>query len=207
MKYLKTLALASVAAGALIAFVGDGTASATVLCSTTVSECPAAQRVSGTLHLSLSKETSALLVNTKGEALDTCSGAEVQGNIEKVGGATETPSGPVTSLTWTSCSFPTSTVTKGELEIHQIAGTSNGTLTAKSAFDVTINTVLFGSCIYGVTKGTSIGDLTEGNPAVFHANAVAERFSGSAFACPETSKWTATYTVTKPATTISVSAK
>jgi hypothetical protein len=204
MKYAKMLALAAVAAGALMAFIGAGTASATVLCSTTVEPCPAGQKVTGTLDFSIPTGQSASLVNTAGESLDKCSTSTVKGKISNAGSATETVTGSVEELTWGSCTFPTNTLTKGKLEVHKIAGTSNGTVTADGTFEVTINTVFFGSCIYGVTSGVDLGEITEGNPAVFHANAVAEKFSGSNIACPETSKWTATYNLTTPATTVSV---
>lgn len=207
MKYVKKLALAAVAAGALMAFVGAGTASATTLCSTTVSACPEAQRVTGSLVFSLSSGTSALLKETgeEGSTLDTCKSSNVKGNITSAGSSTTTTTGELTELSWGSCTFPTSTTLLGKLEIHKIAGTSNGTLTSDSETRVTINTVLFGSCVYTVPPEKSIGDLTEGNPAVFHANAVAKKTTGAAGVCPETSVWTATYTLTTPATTVSVS--
>src|SRR5215475_12708641 len=120
MKYAKMLALAAVAASALMAFIGAGTASATTLCSTTVEKCPEAQKVTGVLDFSLTKETSANLVETGAEpkTLDTCKASTVKGTITNSGGATSTPSGPVEELTWSSCTFPTKTITKGGLEVH-----------------------------------------------------------------------------------------
>jgi len=208
MKYAKMLALAAVAAGALMAFVGAGTASATVLCSTTADPCPAGQSWPATtpLDFSIPSGSSANLVDTEGEPLDTCSTSTVKGSISSAGSSTTTTTGAVSELTWGSCTFPTNTILKGKLEVHKIAGTSNGTVTADGTFEVTINTIFFGSCIYGVTSGVDLGEITEGKPAIFHANAVAEKFSGSALACPATSRWTATYTVTAPSeTTLSVS--
>jgi hypothetical protein len=214
MKYVKMLALAAVAAGALMAFIGAGTASATVLCSTTVEPCPSNQKV-GEIELDFSVPSggSLLLVDTSGNTLDTCKEGTVEGKITTPGDATDTTTGELTpkegtlnktGLTWGGCSFPTKTLSaSGKLEIHKIAGTSNGTVTSDSEFQVTINTVLFGSCVYGVHAEESLGDLTEGNPAIFHANATALRLSGPEV-CPPTSKWTGTYTLTTPATTISV---
>jgi hypothetical protein len=211
MRYVKMLALAAVAVGALMAFVGAGTASATKLCSTTVDPCPAGQHwPSGTeIDFSLVPGGSALLVDTAGNKLDTCTISTVKGKTTTTGSATETVKGNITALPWEGCDFPTTTNKLGTLEIHKIAGTSNGTLTAGTITEVTINTVFFGSCVYGITAGTSIGDLTEGKgaTAIFHANAVAHKLSGSNFACPETSKWTATYQLTSPSnTTLSVTA-
>jgi hypothetical protein len=204
MKHMKMLALAAVAAGALMAFIGAGSASATVLCSTTVEPCPAGQKVTGVLNFSVASGGHLVALNTAGETFDSCTSATMKGSITNSGSSTATVTGPVEETTWGGSSFPTNTITKGKLEVHKIAGTSNGTVTADGTFEVTINTVFFGSCIYGFTSGVDIGELTEGNPAVLHVNAVDEKFSGSNFACPETTKWTGTYNLTTPATTVSV---
>jgi len=207
MKYVKMLVLAAVAASALMAFIGAGSASATELCSTTLSPgaCPTAQKVTGPLTFTLTAGTSALLKETgaSGGTLDTCESSEVGGEITNSGSSTTTVTGSISKLTWGSCSFPTTTTLKGGLECHKITGTSNCTLTADGVSKVTINTIFFGTCVYTVTSGASIGDLTEGNPAVFHANAIAHKQEGSNFACPETSVWSATYTLTSPSTTVS----
>jgi hypothetical protein len=203
MKYLKMLGLALIAAAALTSFIGASTASATVLYKTT----PSLQTLGvGTiLDFSLQSGTSASLVTTAGESLDTCTSSTVKGKITNEGSATTTTTGEITELTWGGCTFPTVTLVKGKLEVHHIAGTTNGLLTADGETTVTINTVFFGSCIYGVTAGTTLGELTGGDPAIFHANAVAKKISGSGFTCPETSKWTATYVSTEP-TSIDVEA-
>ena len=211
MKYLRMFGLAAVLAATLAVIAGAGSASATVLCSTTADPCPAGQSwpVNTVLDFSIRSGGTQewyILTDTTGEELDTCSSSTVKGRITNAGSSTATVAGSVEELTWTSCTFPTKTVTKAGLEIHKIAGTSNGTVTSSGTFEVTINTIFFGSCIYGVTSGVDLGELTEGNPAIFHINAVAEKFSGSNLACPSTSKWTATYTLTSPSgTTLSVS--
>jgi hypothetical protein len=227
MKYVKMLALAAVATGAMMAFIGAGSASASVICSTTKDPCPKTQDwpANTVLDFSLKSGTSAKLVNTAGETLDNCTSSTVKGKITTTGGgtgATETVTGSISELTWGGCTFTTTTITKACLEVHQIAGTSNGTVTAdecnathgsEPSTNVTINTVLFGSCIYTVTAGKSIGDISEGKDqasgapvSTFTANAVATKVTGSNFACPETSKWTATYVLTEPkGTTLSVS--
>jgi len=210
MKYLKMLALAAVAAGALMAFIGAGSASASVVCSTSVDPCPTGQKwTAGTaLEFSIPAGQSANLVETNnppaenGESINTCKESTVGGKITKVGSSTETVTGEITALTWKGCTFPTTTTVLGKLEIHKIVGGGgNGTLTADGETRVTINTVFFGSCVYTVESGKSIGDVTEGNPSVFHANAVAHKREGSNFACPTTAVWTATYEQTVPAGT------
>jgi len=208
MRYLKMFGLAAIAVGALMAFIGAGSASATVLCSTTVDPCPVGQKwpANTTLDWSIPSGSSAQQVATEGEVIDTCTGSTIKWIITNPGSATETVTGTDEETTFSGCSFTTTTNKLGKFEIHKIAGTSNGTVTVDEITETTINTIFFGSCVYGATKGISIGDITEGKPPVLHINAVTHRLSGSNFACPETDKWTATYTLTSQVgTTLSVS--
>ena len=199
MKYIKMLGLAAVAASALMAFIGAGAASATVLCSATENNCAAGNKwpLGATLSFSLKKGSSAKLVDTEGTTLDTCTGSTVGGEVTNAGNAVETVTGEVKTLDWSGCTFTTDTIQLSKLEGHYVEK-DTGTLTADGEFKVTINTVLFGSCVYGVTAGTSLGNLTGGGKesATFVANAVAKRLSGSSLACTETSKWTAEYVST-----------
>jgi hypothetical protein len=207
MKHLRTLVFAVVATGALLAFVGASSASATVLCSTTVESCPAGQKwPAGTiLDFSLATGTSANLQETGGETLDTCKSSTVKGELTNAGSATANATGKITELTWGTCSFPTVTTLKGKLEIQRIVGTSNGTLIADEQTRVTSNTIFFGSCNYAFESGKSIGDITEGKPAVLHVNAVMHTTSGSELVCQTTAVMSATYTMTEPAnTTVSI---
>jgi hypothetical protein len=192
MKYIKMLGLAAVAAMGLMAFAGSASATELYNGATTL-------KAGTVLDFSLKSGSSALLTETGGGTLDTCTGGTVKGKITNAGSSTTTVTGENTSITWSGCTFPTTTVTLGKLEAHQVAATTNATLTADAEIGVTINTVFFGSCVYGVKAGTDLGLVTAGNPATFTANAVAIKLSGSAFACPETSKWQASYTSTEPA--------
>ena len=185
MKYVKILSLAAVAAMALMAFAASS-ASATTL----IGGSPEETLGKGAI-IDFSATKNAVLVDTAGEELDKCASSTVKGELET--GTT----GKITELTWGSCTFPTKTLTLGKLEVVSTGGT-NGEVKADAPIEVTINTVFFGSCIYGVTGGTKVGTVA-GTPATFTANAVAEKFSGSNFACPETSKWTGAYAATSPA--------
>jgi hypothetical protein len=193
MKYLKILGLAAVAAMALMAFAGS--ASATKLYS------GASPLGAGTeIKSSLASGTSATLTDTEGHTLDTCTGSTVVGKTSNAGSSTETVKGTIatTGLTWSGCTVATSTTEGGELEIHHIAGTTNGTVTAKG-FKVSINTVLFGNCVY--TAGTTpihLGTLTGVTSlnATLHINAIVNKSSGI---CNSTAKWVGTYSVTSPA--------
>ena len=208
MRYLKIFGLAAIVATVLAAFTGAGSASASVFCSTTADPCPAAQKwPAGTgLDWTIPSGKSVQLVTTTGEELDTCSTQTKKWKITNAGSTTETVTGEEEETTWGSCTFPTKILTLPKWEVHKIAATSNGTVTAEGTTEITINTIFFGSCIYGATSGTSVGDITEGKPAVLHTSAVSEKFSGSNLACPSTAKLTATLTLTEPAsTTLSVS--
>jgi len=195
MQFVKVIGLAAVAAAALMAFAGAGTASATVVCSTNTNPCTSKWPVGTKLSFSL-KESSAKLVTTDEKTtLDTCTASTAEGEVSNAGSSTTTVTGPVTSVTAGGCTFPTSSTQLSKLEAH-VGTAPNGTLTADGEFRVTFNSVLFGSCVYGVSAGASLGTVTGGAAATFTANAVAKKSTGSEAACPETSKWTAKYTST-----------
>lgn len=193
MKQMKQLGLALLAATALMAVAGAGTASATAVYSGATK-----LGVGSVVDFSMKPGTSGLFSSTEGESLDTCQTTTIKMKVTQEGSSTSTTTGNVEELVQSSCTFPTTTVVKGKGEIHHIAGTTNATVTADASIAVTISTIFFGSCIYGVTSGTQIGTLTGGNPATFDANSVMEKMSGSNLACPATGKWTATYVNTEP---------
>lgn len=204
MKLVKMLALTVVAAGALIASIGASTASATVFCATTVETCPQAQRwaAGNVLDFALPAGTSASLVETgalEGEGVwNTCKESTVKYEIFSEGSSIATTEGWVTGLTWGKCSLSVETKLKGRFEVHRIAGTSNGTVTSSEPTRVAIDTVFFGDCVYTIAKGQSIGDITEGNPALLHLNSVMKIAEGNELVCPLSLVWTATYTLKSP---------
>src|ERR1700746_2336683 len=109
MKYVKMLGLAAVAAAALMAFVGAGTASATgVLCSTTTGNnaCPAAQRWAVGTVLHMTSEETVQLKTTGGVVASTCSTATVQGTITVNPGGATTTTGTNDSITWGTVATP-----------------------------------------------------------------------------------------------------
>jgi hypothetical protein len=208
MKYLKTLGLAIIAAAALTAFAGAGTASATVLCSTTTSPCPEAQKypVGTRIGFSLAAGTSLAWVNG-GTTLETCKEAVLKSDITNAGSATSTVTSKNNTLSFSQCTFNNSFTVLGGLEIHNISGTSNGTVTASGEVGWTFVNPLFGSCIYGWTNGGGVGTLTEGKPATLDFNLGITRLPGSSIACPENGQLTANLTQTEPtSTTLSVGA-
>lgn len=214
MKYMKILGLAAVAAAALMAFVGASTASAAVLCSTTTTPCNSVVPNHTKIGFRLNEGAAAVLTNTAGEELDTCKKSTVTGELTNPGGESSSPTGPISTLDWEECTFTTTTVSgfSGKLEITgPVTGNSNGTIVSDAEIKVTITIPLFGSCVYGVKAGVSLGSLTEGNPPTFDPSAVAERLSGSSIPCPLTAFWRGEnggYQMFEPApTTIAVEPK
>jgi len=200
MKHLKSLGPIMMAIAVAAAFGAAG-ASATELYN------GATTMGSGkTLDFSLKSGTKSVMTETGGSTVSECSGSTLQTKLTNAGSSTTTATSETTAATWSGCTFPTTTVTKGKLEFHQIAGTTNARVTIDAEYGATITTVFFGSCVFGAIAGTDIGILTNGTPATIDANAVTVKLSGSAFACPETYKWTATYQVTEPATNLRVEA-
>ena len=184
MKYLKMLGLAAVAAMALMAFVGASAASATVLYS-------GATKLGSGTTISAKSIGTATLATTEGTVLDECTGSTLHGSTSTAGSSTTTVKGPISSLNWGTCTKPTTTIKNGELEIHHIAGTHNGTLTVKGT-QVTISTI-FGSCVY---TASDIGTLVGGNPAKI--SIVKQNVSLVSGFCPSHAVWTAEFEVTAP---------
>ncbi|MDQ3724769.1 MAG: hypothetical protein M3335_02580 [Actinomycetota bacterium] len=205
MKYVKTLGLAAVAAMALMAFFGASSASATVLCKTTITEgC-----VSSGQHYPAGTQIVATSTNTKltaGSATVSCAHSEVKGKTSNTGSASETVFGPISTLTFTTCSSTVHVLNPGSLEVHHLNKTAEkprqmGSLTSKNAA-VTVN--IFGvSCVYGTSAaGTNLGVITDNagsNPSTTTVDiaTTVERKEGG-FLCPSTGVWEGTYTITSP---------
>jgi len=204
-KYVKLLGLAVVAAAALMAFAGAGTASATVLCKTNVIPCGESGWTYGIgteIHATQEKGETGILEDTEGHVLVTCSESTVLATTLNHGSASETVRAAVTKLTFGGCTGTVDVLTLGELEIHHIEGSgTDGTITAKNTkvtVKITENTL---SCVYGAGTGIDIGTLTHSTgptePATIDINAVVPKVEGS-FVCPPTTRWTAKYLVTSP---------
>jgi len=195
MKYLKIIGLAAVAAMALTAFVGAGTASAQTLYTYTTPSANTAIEVGTELVSSLEKETSALLKDTLGGVNDTCTGSEVKGKIAT--NVTGDAGGAVSSLAFTGCSHTTDVLANGELEIKNIAGTTNGTVVSRGA-RVTIKSTIFGvSCVANTGEGTTIGTLTGAKAHTAKATMDISAVITLDNSCGD-STWTGKYEVTSP---------
>jgi len=203
MKYVKILGLAAVAAAALMAFVGAGTASATVFCDTNTNPCSAKWAAETQLEFHVKPGTVGKWGSTAGETLVECTEGLLKGR-PSAGGATATVKMSVAAseFNWNSgCSgVVTKTLEGGTLEIHAIAGTGNGTVTATG---FTFTTSLFGSsCTYGFLSTTDMGVLTgngTGN-AVLDINTTFSKKEGSII-CPTSLSWSEEFTQVAPSGT------
>jgi hypothetical protein len=202
MKYLKTLSLAVIAAAALMAIVGAGTASATsTLCKVTEEECSLANMwPEGTpIHAVLAPETHATLTPSGELPEITCKESTISGSPE----TTTTPEGAISVLSFGSCEpQEVETLETGRLQVHwdeEAPEAHNGALTA-SGVRVRVK-AFFGSlsCDFGgeVTSGLT---LTGGSPAHVDATATIPMIKETGFiTCPENAIWHAEYEVTAPA--------
>jgi hypothetical protein len=209
MKYLKMLGLAVIAAAALMAFVGAGTASATTLTGTGCVGTPSNHCAIGTVieaenvgHVTLHPPFGSI----------TCKTSKVAGKTTTTGGKnakgeTESVKGEITALSFTdhgkACNDGSAIVTvlqKGTLEIHSL-GNGNGTLTS-SGTEVTVQ-YLGLDCVFKTNNtdiGTVTGSANTGGNAIFDIAAVIPRTGGTSGAfCGEKAQWTGTYKITKPA--------
>lgn len=201
MRHLKMLGLAVVAAAAFMAFIGASSASATVICTETVTPCPAGKKIGpkgdatdNFIHATLVPGTSASLRNTERKLLVTCTESTVTAESELTGSATETAKAKVTKLTFGGCSSGVAVLKPGTLEVHWTEG-DDGTVTSKEA-EVTVN-IVGTTCTYGSGAGLTIGTLTGGSMGLIDINTVVNRVEGS-FLCPATAIWEGSYTITEP---------
>jgi len=174
MKHLKMLGLAVVAAAALMAFLGAGTASATVICKNNLNtEKCSEPYLKGTVGKA-SAEDSIKIAGPFGIVIDTCAESTVTGTQNNDGGSGVAVTSTLTSLTFSKCTRPTTVISPGTGSLQWIAGTDNGTLTTTGT-TVTIHELpnIVGNpstCSY-VTNSTTIGTATGGNPGTLDLSA------------------------------------
>lgn len=116
------------------------------------------------------------------------------------GSATLTVSGETSSFFIVGCNHTVDQITNGELEIHHIAGTDNGTVTAVGltwTVETTITPEFIRSCVYGTGAGTDIGTLTGGTWATLDIHGVINKVEGT-FLCPSTIVVDAKYQIITP---------
>jgi hypothetical protein len=203
MKHAKYRGLIVVAATALTTFVGVSSVSATVLCKVegigppTGTTCPSGQAYGGGTEIHMVNKGR---IAFDGETFNIeCEVATIKGKTANEGSGTETVKVNLELFSFTICGPTTyATLKPGELEIHWIEGTHNGTLTGNGQEITTVTSTIFGNihCIFSVTN-QSLGDVTGGNPATFTSNAKIKRLPTNSL-CPSEGAWTASYEITTP---------
>lgn len=202
MNQLKAFGLAAIAATALLAILGSGTASATQLCKTPSTPCPSGNTYgSGTLvSASLTTATEAVL-NTN---IDTvkCNSSAVQMTTTSAGGTGVGLTASITGLTFTGCidSFGTSCTVKSvnlPYASQFFNGGSSATLqitsTSGAGASVVCGSVI--NCTF--TTKDAVLDV-EGATTPPTATATKVTLSRSGGFCPSTSTWSAKYTFIAP---------
>jgi hypothetical protein len=198
MMYTKRIALVLATAMALFAFLGGSSASATKLYKATDLAFDDALNAGTRLEASLTG--SASLADTNGNSINTCTVSTVAGDITNGGSSSSTTTGHIDVLTWSSCTHTTTTLVNGNLEIHHIAGTSNGSVTGSGSV-VTIS-VFGSSCLYGTGANTHFGEMVGTHDDEKHATlgilAVVKEEEPKKLLCPDSAVWKANYTFTTP---------
>jgi hypothetical protein len=198
MKYLKTLLAVALAATAVMAIAGVGSASATVLCLDAT--CTTKAKVSQVVSASLEQDTTALV---RSNAFKTeCSISTIKMEVQKAGGAAETVSGPLTGLTFGGPCTNGCTVTVnalGTFEIHHIAASVNGQVISKN-LTLTVNCGFIVCSFITAKTGTPIGTLT-GSSKFVGATATLDVSAGLITEkgnCGSMAEWEGSYLVSTP---------
>jgi hypothetical protein len=198
VRYIKMLGLAAVAAAAVMAFVGAGTASATVICATGSPEATVCGAGAGKMEYS-------------GPITGTSTNATLSTNLANVicahSETTLTPSsstgapivGTVSALTFTECETEVThvacTVTVRNLPYNSsLEGTA---LTVTDSVGAGARVVCLG--VIDCEFLTKEANLTVKNGSPTTATATNVGLTRTGVTCPETATWSATYNVTSPA--------
>jgi hypothetical protein len=200
VKYVKILGLAAVAAMAVMAFVGAGTASATTVCATGGSPqagCPAGKgEYDGAINAT---STNPLLTNSITNV--TC---EHSATTIDPATSTGTPiSGEVTALSFSgNCKTASGTACTVEVLNLPYPGTVESLGGGKSDLIVKDPTGAGAKVVCGflinctfTTKEATL-TMTNGSPSTATASKIVLTRSGGF--CPATAEWDATYSVTSP---------
>ena len=192
MKYIKMLGLAAIAAAALMAFVGAGTASATTLTGS-----------GGTI---LGEKTEIKSTSEGKAVLDSLIGnieceSEVNGKTTNGGGTGVSVEGKIEKLSFTNCNSTVVVEAEGTLKITGEAG-DKGDLFSSGA-KVTVEKSGF-HCIFetsNTTIGTVTGSTVTKATATLDISANIPRVGGRSGAfCGSSAPWTGSYKVNTPDT-------
>ncbi|HET7510987.1 MAG TPA: hypothetical protein VFJ65_12155 [Solirubrobacterales bacterium] len=195
MKYVKTLGLVAAVTAALLALMGSGSASATVLTG----------GGGGVLSTgtAIHAENEGTVILTTSFLNIECTGSTVSGKTTNESGTAV--EGKVESLTWSGCNCEVKTLAGGTLAIAVSGSGPNGSVSSSGAEVTAQCSTIFGAvhCIYK-TSTTSLGTLTGSSTTGSTATMDIEgknipRLSTSAL-CAEKASWDAKYKIDNPDT-------
>jgi hypothetical protein len=191
MKQMKMLVLALVLAAVLMAIIGAGTSSATMLCNSNTTPCSNLVTINTVVDL----ESTSSHVFKPGFATVKCEKSEIAWKLEsqsETGGAAK---GAATGLTFAECDATVVVLQKGSLQIAHTAGTMNGTVSSEGLL---IELATGGiKCKYGTPTLRAIGSITGGSPATVKVEAQLVKVEGGAL-CVNPATWTGNYSVGFP---------
>jgi hypothetical protein len=151
MNHFKKLSIL-LAASAMCAFAGSGTASAT-----TLEVGGVAKNSSVTFEISLEAGTSLTYRFTDSNLLTTCTVSSIKGKTEGSFSGSSV-GGNISSLTYGSCTHTTKVVKNGSLTIESVGGTS-GTVRS-TGMEIQIQSTTFGLTINCSTNNTHFGTVS-----------------------------------------------
>jgi hypothetical protein len=192
MKYVKTTGLVGVMAVVMIAGGAGSAAAEATLCKVTEDPCQTENRY-GTETV-IQAQSQKIFFATEYFGWE-CRGSQLEAVIKTA----TTPSGAIKSLTWSSCYYPTETITTGPLSLHKDA---EHNATVELSGTVIRSKNYWGTCYYDLSALGEGLTFTGGNPASIKLSAnvktlTAAPHSSSLF-CPPEELWTAEYKVTQP---------
>jgi hypothetical protein len=205
MRYIKTLGPAAVVAVALMAFVGAGTASATVLCkkpgegTTTGTTCPTGQayEAKAIFDAKVESMTEPVTLKIPFKTMD-CFESTIKGSLTSAGGEKQAVSISAEVLALATCPCTLAVLSPGTYNIEWNSGTHSGTVTS-SGVEITVECERLPKewvhCVYK-TENTDLGTLKGGEPAKLEINASLPRKFPLA-PCGEMI-WEGNYTVMAP---------
>ncbi|HET7508991.1 MAG TPA: hypothetical protein VFJ65_01955 [Solirubrobacterales bacterium] len=198
MQPLRMLGLAAMAALALMALAGAGTASATVLCKNNLNTANCSETLGVGTELKASS-TTALVIKTEYKKIE-CPKSSFIGKVTNGGGNNATVIGNIETLTFNECNCELKILNRGSFEIHFVPGTDNGTFTDEGQEVTTNCSTGFGiiHCIYKTENNhNKLGTLTGGNPAKLPENIDIPRLETHAL-CVNEGNWSTNYEFTAP---------
>lgn len=195
MSYPKLLGLAAIAATALTAFLGVGTAGAS---SIKVFGAAGSLPTGTVIEASLEAGNSTFLEDPSFNLVETtCTGSSLAVTISRVT-PTGSPKGSLSTLSFSPCAHTWDVESKGELEIRNISGTTNGTVFSTGAKWKVFSTLLNQNCIANTGTGTDIGTLTGATAASSKATIDVSGLIPLEACSASAAKWTGKYDVSKP---------